>query len=456
MIGSIENYKPGTDFNSYLERMEQFYKVNDVQAEKKVSLFLTLIGPDGYETLRNLIAPKKPSETEYEKLVEILREHYVEKRSVIAERYQFYKCIQKASQSLNEYILELKVKAASCNFGEFLNQALRDKFVCGIRNEQIIRQLLIEKQTLTFEKAIKIASNYENAEQGVHNMQSNSSATVGRVRATTKLECWRCGGLHKPDSCYKKTLTCFVCKKVGHIAIKCKFNNNTASRRPRNFTNQSKVNNMEHTQDEDKECEEIILGTIPIFHKAYSIPYAMKEEVERELLNLEKSGIIKRVQHSEWASPIVLAKRNDRKIRVCVDYKVTVNKMLDIEHYPLPLPEDIFNELSGAGNFCVLDLSGAYQQLLLDEHSREYLTINTHLGLFQPTRLQFGISSGPSVFQYVMDQILKGIKNVKCFIDDLEPISPNSDNFYSKNNDASYSGITKFTFHQQVNLRVKR
>lgn len=160
-------------------------------------------------------------------------------------------------------------------------------------------------------------------------------------------------------------------------------------------------------------------GAIPIFHKAYSIPYAMKEEVERELLNLEKSGIIKRVQHSEWASPIVLAKRNDRKIRVCVDYKVTVNKMLDIEHYPLPLPEDIFNELSGAGNFCVLDLSGAYQQLLLDEHSREYLTINTHLGLFQPTRLQFGISSGPSVFQYVMDQILKGIKNVKCFIDDL-------------------------------------
>lgn len=262
MIGSIENYKPGTDFNSYLERMEQFYKVNDVQAEKKVSLFLTLIGPDGYETLRNLIAPKKPSETEYEKLVEILREHYVEKRSVIAERYQFYKCIQKESQSLNEYILELKVKAASCNFGEFLNQALRDKFVCGIRNEQIIRQLLIEKETLTFEKAIKIASNYENAEQGVHNMQSNSSATVGRVRATTKLECWRCGGLHKPDSCYKKTLTCFVCKKVGHIAIKCKFNNNTASRRPRNFTNQSKVNNMEHTQDEDKECEEIILGSI--------------------------------------------------------------------------------------------------------------------------------------------------------------------------------------------------
>lgn len=67
----------------------------------------------------------------------------------------------------------------------------------------------------------------------------------------------------------------------------------------------------------------------------------------------------------------------------------------------------------------MLDLTGAYQQLLLDDKAREYMTINTHLGLFQPTRLQFGVSSGPSVFQCVMDQILTGLSNVKCFIDDV-------------------------------------
>lgn len=108
-----------------------------------------------------------------------------------------------------------------------------------------------------------------------------------------------------------------------------------------------------------------------------------------------------------------------KKIRVCVDYKVTLNQVLDSEHYPLPIPEDIFTELSGGSVFCVLDLSGAYQQLLLEEASREYMTINTHLGLFRPTRLQFGVSSGPSVFQCAMDQILEGLGNVKCFIDDI-------------------------------------
>lgn len=160
-------------------------------------------------------------------------------------------------------------------------------------------------------------------------------------------------------------------------------------------------------------------GATPIFHKAYSIPYAKKKEVEDELLSLEKAGIIERVTHSEWASPIVVVQKNDKKIRLCADYKVTLNKRLDAEHYPLPLPEDIFAEVAGASVFCVLDLSGAYQQLLLDEESREYMTINTHLGLFRPTRLQFGVSSGPSVFQSVMDQILKGVNNVRAYIDDL-------------------------------------
>lgn len=160
-------------------------------------------------------------------------------------------------------------------------------------------------------------------------------------------------------------------------------------------------------------------GSEPVFHKAYTIPYSKKEEVEKELLSLVKAGILERVRHSRWASPIVLAQRGDKKLRICVDYKVTLNRVLDTEHYPLPIPEDIFAALSGGSFFCVLDLTGAYQQLLLEESSREYMTINTHLGLFRPTRLQFGVSSGPSVFQCAMDQILQGLENVRCFIDDV-------------------------------------
>ncbi|CAB3257988.1 unnamed protein product [Arctia plantaginis] len=270
-----------------------------------------------------------------------------------------------------------------------------------------------------------------------------------------KLECRRCGGAHLTTRCFKKEWICFVCKKPGHLANKCRFKLSMKGNNVKNVEQEKEVNcdnfdssnivsqlKVKYKEVFSKDRSSHILnfkaklklrdGATPTFHKAYSIPYSKKQEVEAELLNLVKSGIIKKVTHSDWASPIVIVEKSNKNIRVCVDYKVTLNKQLDTDHYPLPLPEDIFSELAGATCFCVLDLSGAYQQLLLDDKSQEYMTINTHLGLFRPTRLQFGVSSGPSVFQSVMDQILQNVSNVRVFIDDII-ISGNSSQDCQKN-----------------------
>lgn len=93
--------------------------------------------------------------------------------------------------------------------------------------------------------------------------------------------------------------------------------------------------------------------------------------------------------------------------------------MLVTEHYPLPKLEDIFASLSGNEYFTVFDLSGAYQQLKIHDESAKYLTINTHLGLFRYTRLTYGIASAPMIFQACMDEILKGIPKVMCYLDDI-------------------------------------
>lgn len=69
--------------------------------------------------------------------------------------------------------------------------------------------------------------------------------------------------------------------------------------------------------------------------------------------------------------------------------------------------------------FTKLDLSHAYRQLHLDEHSQELLTINTHRGLYRYTRLPFGVSSAPAIFQAVMEHILQGLKRVICRVDDI-------------------------------------
>ena len=72
-----------------------------------------------------------------------------------------------------------------------------------------------------------------------------------------------------------------------------------------------------------------------------------------------------------------------------------------MDQYPLPKPEDIFATLSGGKKFTTLDLSHAYNQLLLDEESRKYVTINTHKGLYEFNRLPFGINSAPAIFQHL-------------------------------------------------------
>ena len=111
--------------------------------------------------------------------------------------------------------------------------------------------------------------------------------------------------------------------------------------------------------------------------------------------------------------------KSDKTMRICGDYKVTVNRCIEEETYPLPNSEDLFATLAGGTLFSKLDLSHAYQQLELDENSKALLTVNTHKGLYQYNRLSYGVSSAPSIFQAVMDQILQDMPGVVCYLDDI-------------------------------------
>ena len=81
--------------------------------------------------------------------------------------------------------------------------------------------------------------------------------------------------------------------------------------------------------------------------------------------------------------------------------------------------EDLFSMLAGGKQFTTLDLSQAYQQVLLEESAKPYLTINTHRRLFQYNRMPFGVSSAPSIFQRIMDSLLQGLKHVIVYLDDI-------------------------------------
>uniref|UniRef100_A0A8C1M8Q9 ribonuclease H n=1 Tax=Cyprinus carpio TaxID=7962 RepID=A0A8C1M8Q9_CYPCA len=146
--------------------------------------------------------------------------------------------------------------------------------------------------------------------------------------------------------------------------------------------------------------------------KARPVPYTIKPKVETELDHLEKTGVLKKVSVSDWATPIVPVLKKDETVRICGDFKVTVNPVL-------PLIEDLFAGLSGGQKFSKIDLCHAYLQMQADPVYQELLTIVTNKGLYRYQRLPFGITSAPALFQRAMDQILSDLNGVQCYLNDL-------------------------------------
>lgn len=108
----------------------------------------------------------------------------------------------------------------------------------------------------------------------------------------------------------------------------------------------------------------------PKFYKARPLPFAMKEQAEKELERLEKENIISPVKHSEWAAPVVPVIKRDGTIRLCGDYKVTVNQATNTDIYPLPRIEEVLVTLSG-GKLTWLRLINKYSLMKIPRNTRQ-------------------------------------------------------------------------------------
>ena len=128
----------------------------------------------------------------------------------------------------------------------------------------------------------------------------------------------------------------------------------------------------------------------PKYCKPRNIPYALRDKVDKELQRLTEENIISPVTFSPWAAAIVPVLKPNGSIRICGDYKLTVNRAARLDTYPIPKLEDLFSKLAGSSLFTKLDMSQAYAQLMLDDASKPYTVINTYRSLFAYNRLCFG------------------------------------------------------------------
>lgn len=615
------------DFTLYIERLELFFKIEDIDNELKKSYLCVNLQPSIYAELKSLLSPIEFSKATYKQCVDALTNKYTKVKKVIAERYIFNSRKQKVGESLADYITEIKTLASNCNFGEFFDNALRDRLVSGLSNTSVVSRLLSEPDSMTFEQACKIVRDMEAVDKSANIISGNelsamqistqkqttswskkpsqgqwsTSRSPSRSRqrspfqfaargnkhqyvsprrkkshspqrpgqSTNRKTCRMCYKKHQPRNCPARNWICHTCGEQGHVSGFCSNTNFVNMSNSLQFSeplsvplklngtvvnllidtgsavslidvkvaknlnlvklspflglirgiNGNQLNVLGTSQvmvEVDKKCQHllnvivaeklscpailgrdwlsvlspnwsvhILQGTLsdpcslvrpnhnhienskpqldvnlsnkcdvietlsikypkvfskkdnnlpiknfkvnvnlkenvqPVFHKAYTVPYALRDEVAQELTRLESENVISKVKYSDWASPMVVVAKPNGKLRLCVDFKATLNKCIKVDQHPIPEPEDIFNKFVGCNVFCRLDLSQAYLQLEVHEASRNLLTVNTIKGLYCFNRLPFGLASACAIFQSVIDSILSEANQVAPYLDDI-------------------------------------
>ena len=655
---ATKNYTIGMSWESWVEQLNAYMLSGEValqiiEAEaavngvvpnaeavkqrntKRAALLIYRQSKESYHILKSLTSPKLPIECTYEDMIKLMGDYLEPKPTLLAERYHFYQCSQKEEENVQMFAVRLREQGYKCDFKTFVEEALRDRFLMGLRDSET-RQLLLAEENLTITQAVAKAFTRERA-----SLEATDMARLTVHKVTTGKVCKKCGLSGRcEEQCKTK---CFRCREFGHIRRNCpnKTNrvhqietedntacessadevdiidlqflellsishvstiSNVSEKKPmlnlkcsgcpiqfeldtgssvsvvnlntfstsglgavvdltpsdrvlkvangglervcgkarvvvevvrvgKNIVQElelyvvpgvfpsllgrpwisslfgdewlsrvvgDKVESVRSqkgtynpasvgavkTGHQDLTVEGLVetkyqevkgersveqlkqsivfqkkLGCVvgfeaelnlkkesrPRFMKARPLPYALREAVEKQLKAMVTDGVLVPVTESEYATPVVPVMKPDGTVRICGDYKSTLNRSLVLHDYPIPNTEECFHEMVGGVKFSIVDISKAYNNLMLRESDQILTTINTHKGLYKSTRLPYGVSPGGSIFQEVMDKVLAGLSFVVCRIDDIL-ISGRTNEDHLKNLNEVFRRLEKYGF----------
>ena len=166
-------------------------------------------------------------------------------------------------------------------------------------------------------------------------------------------------------------------------------------------------------------CHKITTNGPPDRVPPRRIPAHFRTEVECQIQHMLQKGIIEE-SSSSWMAPAVYVRKKSGELRLCVDYR-ELNKRTHKDACPLPFVDEVQNRLSGSVIFSELDLQSGYWQVPVDrvDQKKTAFCPGPGMGLFQFTRMPFGLSGAPSSFQCLMNIIMQGLPFVSAYIDDV-------------------------------------
>jgi len=158
--------------------------------------------------------------------------------------------------------------------------------------------------------------------------------------------------------------------------------------------------------------------TVPI-KKIYALSYDQLEELHRYIKQNENRGWIGRVK-SAIASPIMIVKEKDGKLRLCADYRA-LNEVTKKDRHPLPLISEALDRLGGAKYFTNLDIKDAYHNIRIREADEWKTTFSTKLEIYEYLVMPFGLCNAPAAFQRWINEVLIEHIDMGCivYLDDV-------------------------------------
>lgn len=179
---TLEPYRRGSSFADWVDRLRFFFNMNKVAEDAKRDIFITLSGPVIFKELR-LLYPNTDLETiSYEEMVKKLKARLDKTESDLVQRLKFNIRVQQPDESLEDFVLSIKLQAEFCNFETFKDMAIRDRIVAGIR-DKVLQQRLLNEEKLTLASAEKMIATWEIARNNAKNMDCAGNSCLEHISA---------------------------------------------------------------------------------------------------------------------------------------------------------------------------------------------------------------------------------------------------------------------------------